>query len=140
MMLLGNRGGMEAAVGNQVLKKVGRRPVPAWALVAGWGVLAAAGSFAGTSVGMVAFGSVPALLLGGFLGRSHETAALAVAVGAGVIALPVAAAATGSLHAAEPGDGLLVLLALAMVGSLFYALPLVVGGCVGMGLAVRGQR
>ncbi len=127
-------------MGNQALKEVGHRPVPVWAPVAGWGALVAAGSFAGTPAEMAVFGSIPALLLGGFLGRRHETVASAVAVAAGVIALPVAAAATGSLHAAEPGDGLLELLALAMVGSLFYALPLVIGGCAGTWLAARGQR
>ncbi|MEU9128793.1 hypothetical protein AB0D08_11875 [Kitasatospora sp. NPDC048540] len=109
----------------------------AWVWAVGWVVVAAVGPFVGLLLGAIALGTIPAVPLGVYLGRNRARAILMVTVGAGIAVLPAAAAATGAWTAGEDASWLW---ALAAVGLVLYALPLVIGGCVGAWLAGRERR
>ncbi|MER5636619.1 hypothetical protein ABT095_06675 [Kitasatospora sp. NPDC002227] len=114
----------------------GRRTVSAWVWVAVWAVAAAVGPMVGLLVGLIVLGAIPAILLGVHLGRTCAWPALAGAVGAGIVGPPLAFAWSGSLAEAADG-GSVLFLALAVVGLLVYAFPLMLAAVAGAWLTVR---
>ncbi|MFF0390640.1 hypothetical protein ACFYS8_18405 [Kitasatospora sp. NPDC004615] len=87
----------------------------------------------GLLLGPVALGTVPAACLGRYLGRNGEWLALDIAFGGGIVVLPLVAAVLGTWSADEFTAWRW---AMAVAGTVLYALPLLIAGEV----AARAAR